>query len=307
MKQVSIFLTVVLLSVITMLTASAQQQQKDYTGALLWKVSGNGLAKPSYILGTHHLIHVSFSDSISGLKDVIESTEQTVGELVMSDMTAMQGKMQQAAMMPTGESYKNLLSEADYTKLDNGLKEMIGAGLDNFAALKPGMISMLYTITMYTKFYPQFNPMSHEAIDAYVQRVAKEKGKSIEGLETMEDQIYALFDSEPLKKQAETLVCSVENSNTSKDLLDKLNSYYRSGDLAKMYDLSFNNPNDPCPTSKEQQNALTKDRNDKWLVKLPGLMKSKSSLIAVGALHLAGEDGLLYQLAKMGYKVEPVK
>ena len=115
MKQVSIFLTVVLLSVITMLTASAQQQQKDYTGALLWKVSGNGLAKPSYILGTHHLIHVSFSDSISGLKDVIESTEQTVGELVMSDMTAMQGKMQQAAMMPTGESYKNLLSEADNT------------------------------------------------------------------------------------------------------------------------------------------------------------------------------------------------
>jgi uncharacterized protein YbaP (TraB family) len=36
-------------------------------------------------------------------------------------------------------------------------------------------------------------------------------------------------------------------------------------------------------------------------------MKEKSNLIAVGALHLAGEDGILNQLAAKGYTVEPVK
>lgn len=36
-------------------------------------------------------------------------------------------------------------------------------------------------------------------------------------------------------------------------------------------------------------------------------MKNKSSLIAVGALHLADKDGLLAQLAAKGYTVEAVK
>lgn len=36
-------------------------------------------------------------------------------------------------------------------------------------------------------------------------------------------------------------------------------------------------------------------------------MDEKSNLIAVGALHLVGEDGLLIQLSNMGYTVEAVK
>lgn len=35
---------------------------------LLWKISGNGLSKPSYIIGTYHLAPASFADSIPGLK-----------------------------------------------------------------------------------------------------------------------------------------------------------------------------------------------------------------------------------------------
>jgi Uncharacterized protein conserved in bacteria len=306
MKAITTTLSIIMLSLFSLFTASAQNQ-KEFSGSLLWKISGNGLDKPSYILGTHHLVHISFVDSIPGLRDIIESTEQTVGELLMSDQTAMQAKLQQAAMMPVGESYKDMLSPRDYTILDNGLKEVIGAGLDNFGILKPGMISMVYTITYYTKLYPEFNPMGHEAIDAYVQRIATEKGRPILGLETVEDQIYALFDAAPLKEQAEVLVCSVNNSHMTKDQLDNLNKYYRAGNLSGMYNLAFNNPDDPCKSSQKQQNAINKDRNDKWVKKLPEIMKAKSSLIAVGALHLAGQEGILNQLAKLGYTVQSVK
>lgn len=34
---------------------------------LLWKISGNGQEKASYILGTHHLAPLSIKDSIAGL------------------------------------------------------------------------------------------------------------------------------------------------------------------------------------------------------------------------------------------------
>ena len=34
---------------------------------LLWKISGNGQEKTSYILGTHHLAPLSIKESIAGL------------------------------------------------------------------------------------------------------------------------------------------------------------------------------------------------------------------------------------------------
>ena len=306
MKVITSFIATVILSVFTMMTVSAQDN-RAFTGALLWKISGNGLAQPSYVLGTHHLSPVSFVNEIKGLKEAMADTKQTVGELLLSDQTAMQAKMQQAAMLPAGESYDKLLSTVDYGKLDNGLKSIIGVGLDNFKAFKPGMISMIYTITLYTKLYPEFNPMSHEPIDLYVQRIAKESGKEVSGLESIDDQIYAMFDSEPLKVQAVALACAVSESGEMKTQLDKMNAYYKEGKLIDMYDLSFNNPDEKCKMSQSQKNALVKDRNDKWMLKIPQIIKAKSSLIAVGALHLPGEEGILYQLSKLGYKVEVVK
>jgi len=306
MKAITLPLSIIILSLFMSMHTSAQNV-KDYTGSLLWKISGNGLDKPSYILGTHHLTHVSFVDSIPGLKDVMENTQQTIGELVMTDQAAMQAKIQQSAMMPAGQTYQNLLSTDDYAKLDMGLIDVVGAGLSQLGSLKPGMISMLYTITLYTKIYPEFNPMSHEAIDSYVQRIATEKGKPVLGLETVEDQIYALFDSEPLKDQAETLACSVGQKDKAKEQLDNFNKFYKNGDLLGMYNFAFNNPDDECKASQMQQDALNKNRNNKWMLKLPGIMKDKPGFIAVGALHLPGTEGLLYQLARLGYKVEPVK
>lgn len=309
MKLTKTFIITFILTSFSVL-AIAQSNSK-YTGALLWKISGNGLSKPSYILGTHHLTHVSFVDSIPGLKKVIEDTEQTVGELLMADQMAMQAKLQQASIMPADKPYSSILTTEEYRLLDEGLKDLYNgqAGMEQFQGFKPGMISMLYSITLYTKVFPTFNPMSHEAIDAYVQRIASEKGKSLLGLETVEDQIYALFDAEPIESQAKSLVCATNLKN--KDYMIKsvkqLDNYYRAKNLTEMYNLAFNNPDDPCKMSKTYENAINKDRNNKWLEKLPQIMKEKSSLIAVGALHLAGEEGLLYQLAKKGYKVEAIK
>ncbi len=47
---------------------------------LLWKVSGNGLTQPSYIIGTHHLAPFSIMDSIAGLQKAMNETQQVYGE-----------------------------------------------------------------------------------------------------------------------------------------------------------------------------------------------------------------------------------
>ena len=53
---------------------------------LLYKISGKGLANPSYIVGTYHLAPASFADSIPGMRQAMADCQQTYGELVMNQM-----------------------------------------------------------------------------------------------------------------------------------------------------------------------------------------------------------------------------
>ena len=81
---------------------------------LLWKISGNGLERPSYIVGTHHLAPLSVKDSLKTLPQAIEQTNQVYGEVVMDDMMkpeTMQA-MQQAMMLPADTTLRSLLTPA---------------------------------------------------------------------------------------------------------------------------------------------------------------------------------------------------
>jgi len=51
---------------------------------------------------------------------------------------------------------------------------------------------------------------------------------------------------------------------------------------------------------------LLYDRNRKWARELDGLLGQKSLLIAVGAAHLPGVNGVIELLRKEGYTLEPV-
>ncbi len=294
------------LALLCIVFSSSAQSIDKFTGALLWKISGNGLNQPSYILGTHHLASVHFVDEIPGLRDAMDNTQQVAGELVMNDKMELQNKVMQSAMLPIGQSYKDILSESNYNTLDEGLKKILGAGLDQMGTFKPGVISMSLAVIAFSKAYPDINIMTHVSIDEHIQKVAAEHNKPVLGLETVEDQIYAMFEAEPLEAQSKQLVCSVSNFDFAVESVKQLTSYYYEGKLPQMYDLSFNNPEEPCPSSDDSKNSLLRNRNDNWLKKLPQMMSDKSTLVAVGALHLAGEEGLLYQLDKMGYTVEKV-
>ena len=52
---------------------------------LLWKISGNGLEKPSYLFGTHHVAPIHICDSIAGFNEAFNSCKQLYGELELDD------------------------------------------------------------------------------------------------------------------------------------------------------------------------------------------------------------------------------
>lgn len=273
--------------------------------SLLWKVSGNGLEKPSYLFGTHHLVPISFLDSVPGVNAAFEETNQTVGELDMNKMEAMQMKIMQAALMPQGVTYDSLLPPEDVQLIDSTLTHLLGVGLQQLGQLKPSMLSNLISVTLYQHYYP--NLAGAENIDLHFQQEALKRARPVVALETAEDQIEVLLNSNTLERQAELLACMVKHPELLKDQMDELQRSYYAQDLNALIALYEKEiPNDPCPSTEEEKNALNKDRNQKWLTQLPTIMEENASFVAVGVLHLPGEDGLIEGLRNQGYTVEAV-
>lgn len=279
---------------------------KGDTGSLLWKVSGNGLAKPSYLFGTHHLIPITFLDSVSGIHDAFENTEQAVGELDMGNMSQMQMKIMGESTMPAGITFDSFLSATDVTLLDSILTRLMGVGLGQLGTLKPALLSNLISVTLYQQYYPSLS--SGKSLDQYFQEEALKRNRPVIGLESTEDQIHVLLNSQTLDRQAELLICMVKHPELLKEQMDKLQLAYHAQDIHALLELYEEEmPDDPCPSTEEEKNLLNRDRNRKWLEKLPAIMADKPSFIAVGCLHLPGKDGLIEGLRKLGYRVEAVK
>lgn len=279
---------------------------KGDTGSLLWKVSGNGLAKPSYLFGTHHLIPITFLDSVSGIHDAFENTEQAVGELDMGNMSQMQMKIMGESTMPAGITFDSFLSATDVTLLDSILTRLMGVGLGQLGTLKPALLSNLISVTLYQQYYPSLS--SGKSLDQYFQEEALKRNRPVIGLESTEDQIHVLLNSQTLDRQAELLICMVKHPELLKEQMDKLQVAYHAQDIKALLELYEEEmPDDPCPSTEEEKNLLNRDRNRKWLEKLPAIMADKPSFIAMGCLHLPGKDGLIEGLRKLGYRVEAVK
>jgi hypothetical protein len=150
-----------------------------------------------------------------------------------------------------------------------------------------------------------YNPK--EQLDGYFQSKGEESGKKIAALETLEFQRDLLYDSQSLQRQARLLVCAL--NDTAKIVRDtkELTEAYNNFNIDKMQKLSEEKQGNSCDPIPGEMESMIDNRNKDWAVKLPAIMKETPSFIAVGALHLPGENGLITLLRKQGFKVEPVK
>ena len=279
---------------------------------LLWKVSGHGLAKPSYIMGTYHLARTSFIDSIPGVKQALASTEQVYGELDMlslaSDPSA--GLIVQQMMLPQGESLDHLLTADQMARLNAFLKETLGADFSNPAVaplkqMKPAALSTQLQVMLCLRLDPTFNP--NDQFDTYFQKEAQKQQKKVGGLETMQEQTDMLFNRQSLQRQAELLMCLVDHADYQTDLLSRTIQAYYAQNLAAIQQLTEEKEQNSCDSTPEEDDALVYTRNAHWAEALPAIMQGTSTFVAVGAAHLPGTRGLLQLLKQKGYEVTAVK
>lgn len=275
-------------------TASANAQ-------LLWKISGRGIEKPSYILGTHHAVPYTFCDTIPGLMKAFGEVGHVVGEFDMLKMDAMTPQqmqnMQEMMMMPADTTMASLFSDAQRDTLDAYLKNTLGANLQMLSSMKPMTIMVTVQQKMLMEIIPDIASLT--GIDKYMQTLAAEKGKQVGGLETMEYQLGLLYGSS-LQDQADALMDMVRRSN-SKELLQELTAAYKTQNLDTLWKIFQDQ------MTELEYDALVKTRNLNWLEEMKSLLPTRSTLYVVGAGHLPGDSGMINLLRDAGYKVKPVK
>lgn len=283
-------LTILALSLLC-LTSNAQ---------LLWKISGNGIKKPSYIVGSHHACTFQYCDSIPGLMKAFEKVDYVIGEYDMvksQQMTPEETmKLKSMMMMPADTSFASLFAEDEKAKLDEFLKSKLGVPSDKLATLKPMAIMITVQNKVIMEVLPDAATMT--GMDKYMQTFADYKGKGVGGLETMNYQMELLFGGS-LESQADALLEYIDTGNT-KELITKLTDAYKSQDLDQFWEVFMEQ------MSKYDYDNVVTVRNRNWEKQMKELLPKQSTLFVVGAGHLPGEFGMINLLRNAGYKLKPV-
>lgn len=294
MKRLSLIIAV-------LVVALASQAQ------LLWKVSGNGLGRPSYIFGTHHMAPSTMIDQIPGINAAIDGCDIVVGEIEKDSLMSKEAQMKMANAMiaPTDSTLDMLYTPTEYAVIEKVFDKYFGAmgvKLAQMKTLKPNAISTQLQAMQAVKYFPNFD--ANNLIDIAVQDRANKAGRPSASLESLQEQIDLLFNA-PLTEQAKNLLEACRQDAFFQEQSSALAEAYMHQDLDKL--MAVMTDATMGGESEEAMEALIYSRNRNWAEKLVKIMPERTCLVCVGAGHLPGPQGLLQLLRDKGYTVEPMR
>ena len=276
------------------------ESKKPLANSLLWEVSGNGLAQPSYLFGTYHLLNHGYLDTTPEVK---KSFNASKGVVVETELDSPAMKQLGVKMVMTDNKLSLLLTPEELALVGKEVKQAMGYDIAALEQLKPMTLMLMLSMMEYQKL-EILKPYKGKVLDAYFAEQGRADGKKITHLETMEQQFDLLYSHFPLEKQARQLVEYVEKKETFLKLQEHLTNLYFEKNLEAMWTTSeeYNKL-----MGEEDMSYIVDDRNKNWMKQLPGLMKTQATFVAVGAMHLPGENGLIRLLQKAGYTVKPLQ
>ena len=261
---------------------------------LLWKISGNGLDKPSYLFGTMHMISEEYFVFSDVLKEKIKSCEMVVMELPsIPDM----GDATQLMIAPEGERIKDLASKEQYDTIIALVEEKLNMSQEvfeeKFGDQRPlAIISLASISAMEGKI---------ESYEMSLIGLAKMNKIKIDGLETIKEQL-GFFNSIPGDRMMDMLIESLKTAGKDDGMMDEMQKIYKSQDIEALGKFMI----ESSPELMEFEDILLTNRNKDWIPKIEAFAKSRKTFFAVGAAHLVGENGVINLLKEKGYTLTPI-
>lgn len=275
---------------------------------IFWKIEKDG-RPASWLLGTMHVTdprvlampEAARTAYAAASTVIVESDEiadeKKAGATIMArpDLTMFAG----------GKSITDFIDKAEAERLAEGLKSR-GLSLAAVSRMKPWMIASFVAL-------PACEIARKTAGAAFLdQRLAKDalaEGKTLKGLETLIEQISAL-DSLPVEPQIQGLVQTVELGDKLTDVIETMSQLYLAGDtgmIMPMMRAAAPETTEDAKAYADFEQRIIVDRNHVMATRAAPILAEGNVFMAVGALHLAGPEGVVELLRKEGFSVTAVK
>jgi hypothetical protein len=281
----------VMLSTVSMAVVANDDRDKDR--ALFWSIQKDG-EPAGYLLGTIH----------SEDPRVLDFSETFYGKLNANDVFAMElvpdlptlSRLTEYMHYPPEKTLESEIGSARYNALVSALSNY-KVPLDFISRMKPWAAMMTLSIPP---------PETGFFMDLSLSLRAAGSGLKVVGLETLEQQLSFLQDM-PMSMQLALLDQAIAEFAQVNEAHDQMVDAYLKNDLLELQALS----DDQLEEVGEQASAYFMEsgihaRNQRMVKSLlPHLVNSRV-FVAVGALHLPGEEGLLNLLRQHGFELTPL-
>jgi len=258
---------------------------------LLWKIVREG-TPPSYLFGTIHVSDPAIIDLPDAIVEALQQSERFVMEARLNgdDMLAFAQEM----FFRDGTRLSDLL-EAELYRDTEQLLVRYGIPPMAVESLKPWAAFM--TLNM---------PPEHGLpLDLVLKNRAREYGLPVDGLETVAEQA-AVFENLSLDTQIELLTDSVCHYEVLQGDMADMKKLYLERDLEGLFGYHNRYHLQSGDQYQDLMQRLLWDRNRTMAERMQPILEQGTAFIAVGAMHLPGERGVLGLLEQAGYRVTAI-
>lgn len=279
--------------------------------SLLWRVDKGG-TEPSWLYGTMHVADprvLEMNESARSAYDnadtvVVELTEVTNLEAAMAGLMADPG----LTMLPDGKTLQDLLDKEDLAEIEAILMDR-GIPMTFVSRMKPWMVFSLISVP---ECELARRSKGEDFLDKQLATGALERGKALKGLETLKEQL-AVLSGLPLDMQAVLLADTAALGTVLNDATTTMTELYLEGKVGMIMPLLQSATVDPNADEDRTgvyakfEQDLIQSRNHTMAERARPMLNKGNAFVAVGALHLPGEEGLVQLLRNDGYTVTAIR
>jgi uncharacterized protein len=257
---------------------------------LFWKLqSPTGVE--SYLFGTIHTDDNRVADISPTVVDAIKQVDAFMMESAENnDQSVMLLKSGNLAGYLTQDEFDQVRDLADFHVMH------LGAALQ----MKPWLLAVIFDLP---------KPQTPFAQDNLLMRKAEDLSKDVIGIESAKEH-FGVMDNFSMDEQLVMLRAVLKRTPEQKEAdFERLMSAYLKGDSDEITALDEKITGGMLPKEiwAKMRAKLLDDRNVLMAERTTTLAKDKPVFIAVGASHLAGENGLIAAFKKAGFQLTPLK
>jgi hypothetical protein len=270
--------------------------EMPYGQGLLWQIDGAGPA-PSYLFGTMHTADEEVTALAPPVLDALERAQSLSLEVIMTPEAQM--SLGFAMMLSDGRTLEQVVGPDLFQRAVTAGRPY-GFGQDQFRLFKPWAVMTLLSLP---PSEVKRQAAGEKALDHRLQEAATQRGLALHGLEQIEEQI-AMFNDMAEADQIAMLDATIAQSDQVEVMFEKMRGAYLDQNPALIFEMMQAQQTGVDPGLVETfTERLLDARNERMAERMQPRLAEGGAFVAVGALHLPGEGGILKLLEGQGYQL----